>query len=94
MTTKACRSGKKHTPFTGGAQATAGRIALAAKRGEIPKSKLKGASKQMAKGMTKAELVSHVHEAKGKNLPEYVKRSTKGSPEFTDAEIRQGYRKL
>lgn len=95
MTTKECKkSGRKHTPFTGGAQTTAGRIALAAKKGEIPKSKLRGASKQMAKGMTEEELERHVHEAKGKNLPEHVKRSTKGSPAFTDDEIKQGYRRL
>jgi hypothetical protein len=37
-------------------QATAARIALAAKKGNIPKSKLKDASKQMEKGMTKGEL--------------------------------------
>lgn len=37
-------------------QAVAARIALAAKKGKISKSKLKGASKEMAKGMTKSEL--------------------------------------
>jgi hypothetical protein len=31
-------------------------IALAAKKGEMPKSKLKGASKEMAKSMTKTQL--------------------------------------
>jgi len=37
-------------------QAIAARIALAAKKGKITKSKLKGASKEMAKGMSKKEL--------------------------------------
>ena len=37
-------------------QKTAARIAMAAKKGEIPKSKLKGASKEMASGMTKKQL--------------------------------------
>ena len=95
MTTEKCKkSDRAHTEFTSGAQATAGRIALAAERGEIPKSKLKGASKEMAKGMTKKELISHVHEAKGKELPQYVKRSVKGSEPFTSAELARGYRSL
>ena len=42
-------------------QATAARIALAAKKGKIPKSKLKGASKQMAAGMTKKQLKHFTH---------------------------------
>jgi len=46
------------------------------------------------KGMTTKELVSHLHESAGKDLPEYSKRSTKGSPSFTPAELAQGYRKL
>ena len=37
-------------------QAIAARIALAAKKGKLPKSKLKGASKEMAKKMSKKEL--------------------------------------
>lgn len=37
-------------------QAKAARIALAAKKGKIAKSALKGASKEMAKGMSKTEL--------------------------------------
>ncbi len=41
---------RKHTPYMSEAQATAGNIALAAREGKIPKSKLKGASKEMAKG--------------------------------------------
>ncbi|MEN3370328.1 MAG: hypothetical protein V7609_2471 [Verrucomicrobiota bacterium] len=42
--------------------------ALAAKRGEIKKSSLKGASKQMAKSMTKKQLKEFA-ETKRKNLP-------------------------
>lgn len=61
---------KKHTPYTSKAQATAGNIALAAKKGDLPASELKGPSKQMAEGMTLEELQSHSREAKGKNLPE------------------------
>ena len=60
---------RKHTPYTTEVQATAGNIALAAREGKFPKSKLKGASKQMAKGMTMKELKSHSAEAKGKDLP-------------------------
>jgi hypothetical protein len=37
-------------------QATAARIALAAKKGKIPKSKLTGASKEMMAGMSKRQL--------------------------------------
>lgn len=37
-------------------QAVAARIALAAKKGKLPKSKVKGASKQMLKGMSTKEL--------------------------------------
>ncbi len=66
---------RKHTPYTSKSQTTAGNIALAAREGKIPKSNLKGASKEMAKGMTMKELVSHSAEAKGKDLP-YKKSST------------------
>lgn len=60
---------RKHTPYKTEVQATAGNIALAVKKGKLPKSKLKGASKQMARGMTVEELESHSKEAKGKKLP-------------------------
>ena len=84
MTRKGCgkktKSGKprKHTPYTSEAQETAGNIALAVKKGKIPKSKLKGASKQMHEGMTLEELESHSAEAKGKDLPK--KKSKKKNP--------------
>ena len=69
------RGSRKHTPYTTEAQTTAGNIALAAREGKIPKSELKGASKQMAEGMTLKELKSHSAEAKGKDLP-YKKSTT------------------
>jgi len=72
MTGPGCRKkGKrrKHTPYMSESQATAGNIALAVKKGKLPKSKLKGASKSMHKGMTLQELESHSAEAKGKKLP-------------------------
>lgn len=83
MTRKVCgkktKKGKprKHTPYKSEAQTTAGNIALAVKKGKLPKSKLKGASKQMHKGMTLEELESHSAEAKGKDLPK--KKSKKKS---------------
>ena len=71
MTTPGCKkSGRTHTPYTSKRQAIAGNIALAAREGKIPKSTLKGPSKQMAEGMTLKELKSHSQEAKGKKLPE------------------------
>lgn len=60
---------RKHTPYKSEAQTTAGNIALAAKEGKFPKSKLRGASKEMYQGMTHEELKSHSKEAKGKDLP-------------------------
>lgn len=60
---------RAHTPYTSEAQTTAGNIALGVKEGKLPKSMLKGASRQMYKGMTHKELKSHSAEAKGKDLP-------------------------
>lgn len=37
-------------------QATAARIAYAAKKGKLPKSKLRGAAKEMARGMSTQQL--------------------------------------
>ena len=51
--------------------------ALAAKRGEIKKSSLKGASKQMAKSMSKKQLKEFAS-TKRKNLPK-KKSSTRGN---------------
>jgi hypothetical protein len=51
------------------AQQKAAGAALSAKRGDTPKSKLKGASKQMADSMSQ------------KQLEDFAKGSTKGKPE-------------
>lgn len=68
---------RKHTPYVSEAQTTAGNIALAAREGKLPKSQLRGASKEMAEGMTMKELKSHSAEAKGKDLPyKATKRKT------------------
>ncbi len=50
-------------------QQMAAGAALAAKRGEAPKSSLKGASKSMAESMTKKEL-EELASTKRKKLPE------------------------
>jgi len=92
---KDCKGSERpHTPYTSEAQTTAGNIALAVREGKLPESMLKGASKEMAKGMTHEELKSHSAEAKGKKLPKYVSRSAHGSGEFTPAELSQGYKKI
>lgn len=56
-------------PATSKAQQKAAGAALAAKRGEVPKSKLRGASKEMEKSMTKKQLEEFAH-TKRKTLPE------------------------
>lgn len=90
MTRKGCgkktKSGKhrKHTPYTSEVQTTAGNIALAVKKGKLPKSKLKGASKQMHKGMTLEELESHSKEAKGKDLPKKKGKSNPAKSDFLE----------
>ncbi|WP_126975800.1 DUF3008 family protein [Frigidibacter oleivorans] len=56
-------------PAKSKAQQKAAGAALAAKRGDMPKSKLKGASKGMAESMTKTEL-EDLAETKRKGLPE------------------------
>ena len=78
-------SGRKHTPITSEAQR--GMFGAELKR------RRSGKEGRM-KGITTEELRSHLHETKGKNLPEYSKRSVRGSAPFTEAEIMQGYRKL
>lgn len=59
-------------PAKSKAQQKAAGAALSAKRGNTPKSKLKGASKQMMSGMSE------------KQLEELAKGSTKGKPEHAD----------
>ncbi len=55
-------------PAVSKAQQKAAGAALSAKRGETPKSKLKGASKEMAKSMTEKEL-KDLAKTKRKRLP-------------------------
>lgn len=55
-------------PATSKAQQKAAGAALAAKRGEQPKSKLKGASRQMEKSMSENELEEFAS-TKRKGLP-------------------------
>ena len=56
------------SPARSRAQQQSAGIALSAKRGETPKSKLKGASKQMYEGMTKKQLEEYAG-TKSKSLP-------------------------
>lgn len=59
-------------PARSKAQQKAAGAALSAKRGKTPRSKLKGASKEMAESMTE------------KQLEDVAKGSTKGKPEHVD----------
>ena len=59
-------------PAKSKAQQKAAGAALSAKRGDTPKSKLKGASKQMADSMTERQ------------LEDFAKGSTRGKPEHAD----------
>ena len=56
-------------PAKSKAQQKAAGAALSAKRGDTPKSELKGASKGMVKSMTESEL-EELAETKRKGLPE------------------------
>ena len=56
-------------PATSKAQQKAAGAALAAKRGDQPKSKLRGASKQMEKSMTEKQL-EELASTRRKNLPQ------------------------
>ncbi|HVK41693.1 MAG TPA: DUF3008 family protein [Phenylobacterium sp.] len=58
-------------PARSAAQQKAAGAALSAKRGDTPKSKLKGASKQMAQSMSEAQLEEFAH-TKRKGKPEHV----------------------
>ena len=57
-------------PAKSGAQQKAAGAALSAKRGDTPKSKLKGASKQMAESMSETEL-KKMASTKRKGKPEH-----------------------
>jgi hypothetical protein len=59
-------------PAKSKAQQKAAGAALSAKRGDTPKSKLKGASTQMVESMSE------------KQLEDFAKGSTKGKPEHAD----------
>ena len=58
-------------PAISAAQQKAAGAALSAKRGETPKSKLKGASKQMEESMTEKQL-DEFASTKRKGKPEHV----------------------
>jgi hypothetical protein len=59
-------------PAKSAAQQKAAGAALAAKHGEAPKSKLKGASKSMAASMSETQLDELAH-TKRKGKPEHVR---------------------
>ena len=60
-------------PAKSAAQQKAAGAALSAKRGDTPKSELKGASKQMVESMTEKQLEDFAH-TKRKGKPEHVTR--------------------
>jgi hypothetical protein len=61
-------------PAKSKAQQKAAGAALAAKRGEIPKSELNGASKSMVKSMSEKQL-DELASTKRKGKPEHVSKS-------------------
>jgi len=61
-------------PAKSAAQQKAAGAALSAKRGDTPKSKLKGASKQMATSMSETQLEEFAH-TKRKGKPEHASKS-------------------
>jgi hypothetical protein len=61
-------------PAKSGAQQKAAGAALSAKRGDTPKSKLRGASKSMESSMSETELEKMAH-TKRKGKPEHAARS-------------------
>jgi hypothetical protein len=66
-----CRKEETAMPAKSAAQQKAAGAALAAKRGETPKSKLKGASKSMEESMSEKQLEEFAH-TKRKGKPEHV----------------------
>lgn len=71
---------RKHTPIISDVERGAMGVAYAAKKGEIPVSKLRGPSKEMFKNMPKEELKRHLKESKGKDLPHRVIQFSKRKP--------------
>ena len=63
-------------PAKSAAQQKAAGAALSAKRGDTPKSQLKGASKQMAQSMSETEL-EKMASTKRKGKPEHVAKKKK-----------------
>lgn len=61
-------------PARSGAQQKAAGAALSAKRGDTPKSKLKGASKSMAESMSEKAL-KEMASTKRKGKPEHASKS-------------------
>jgi Protein of unknwon function (DUF3008) len=61
-------------PAKSGAQQKAAGAALSAKRGDTPKSKLKGASKSMADSMSEKEL-EKMASTKRKGKPEHASKN-------------------
>jgi hypothetical protein len=61
-------------PAKSAAQQKAAGTALSAKRGDTPKSKLKGASKSMAESMSEKQLEEFAH-TKRKGKPEHAARN-------------------
>jgi hypothetical protein len=61
-------------PAKSKAQQKAAGAALAAKRGEIPKSELKGASRSMVESMSETQL-RELAETRRKGKPEHVSKS-------------------
>ena len=64
-------------PAKSAAQQKAAGAALSAKRGETPKRKLKGASKQMEQSMSERQLEDFAH-TKRKGMPEHVAKQEDG----------------
>ena len=60
-------------PAKSAAQQKAAGAALSAKRGDIPKSKLKGASREMVETMSETQLREFAHTTR-KNKPEHVRK--------------------
>jgi hypothetical protein len=60
-------------PAKSAAQQKAAGAALAAKRGEIPESQLKGASRSMEQSMSEAQLEGFAH-TRRKGKPEHVRK--------------------
>jgi hypothetical protein len=60
-------------PAKSAAQQKAAGAALAAKRGEMPESKLRGASKSMEQSMSEKQLEEFAH-TKRKGKPEHVRK--------------------